>query len=333
METNGFKTKNLWKALGVFLLLEITGALGFVKFAGLTLGNASYESFLIIITHIDHYGFTDTRSRWLIIFLTISSLVLMALLIKWFADYIMGFNESVRHKRMKQKIAKMSGHYIVCGLGRVGSQVMRELKGEGVAYVGIDRDKAQVEAALKEGHPALQLDTTEDGTLEQLNIMNAEGLVACLATDSENLIVTLAARSLNPNLYIVARANRKDSETKLHQAGADRVAMPYQIGGYHMATMVLRPNVVDYLDVVNTSASTSDLQVEEMVVGGDSELAGHRLDQVLTPKLGATVIAINGADGASHVRPTGKETIYPGDRLIILGAKKDLTEASSLIRG
>ena len=154
-----------------------------------------------------------------------------------------------------------------------------------------------------------------------------------LSEDSLNLFVVLAARSLNPNLYIVARANRPENEIKLKHAGANRVAMPYQIGGYHMASMALRPNVVDYMDIMTGKNGLTELEVEEMMVGEGSRLAGRRLGSALAEdEVGATVIAINGADGTSRVRPTGKEIIYPGDRLIILGSKPDLTTASELIR-
>jgi voltage-gated potassium channel len=147
------------------------------------------------------------------------------------------------------------------------------------------------------------------------------------------LFVVLAARALNPNLYIVARANRPENEAKLKHAGANRVAMPYQIGGYHMASMALRPNVVDYMDIMTGKNGHTELEVEEMVVGESSRLAGRRLGKALAEdEVGATVIAINGADGSSRVRPSGNEIIYAGDRLIILGSKPDLTSASELIR-
>ena len=109
--------------------------------------------------------------------------------------------------------------------------------------------------------------------------------------------------------------------------------MPFQIGGYHMASMALRPSVVDYMDIVSQSGAATDLQVEEMVVGESSHLAGHRLGKALADgSIGATVIAINGSDGTSRVRPSGNEVVYPGDRLIVLGAKADLTKASALVR-
>ena len=234
---------------------------------------------------------------------------------------------------MKAKVDKLKNHYIVCGLGRVGSQVAREMYSEGVAFVALDSDPVKVEEGIAQGYLALTLNSTDEEALKIAGIERAAGLVAGLGEDSLNLFITLAARSLNPDLLIVARANRSANEVKLRRAGANRVAMPYQIGGYHMASMALRPNVVDYMDIVSTKAGTADLQVEEMLVSETSPMVGKRLGHTLAESsIGATVIAINGADGTSRVRPSGHETIYAGDRLIILGAKHDLTDASALIR-
>jgi voltage-gated potassium channel len=302
-------------------------------FAQLSVADGLYETLTILLTHFDHYGFRDSASRLLVLFLILSSYALIAYLLKLFAESIMGLSGNVRRLRVKAHVDKLKDHYIVCGLGRVGSQVAGEMFREGVAFVALDRDQAKVDEALALGYLALCLDSSQEEALQAAGIERASGLVACLSEDSLNLFVTLAARSLNPALYIVARANQPANEVKLRRAGADRVAMPYRIGGYHMASMALRPNVVDYMDIVSGKNGTADLEVEEMVVGEHSQLAGHRLGKSLAEgEIGATVIAINGADGTSRVRPTGKEMIYPGDRLIILGAKRDLTNASALIR-
>jgi voltage-gated potassium channel len=164
-------------------------------------------------------------------------------------------------------------------------------------------------------------------------LQKAAGLLACLGEDADNLFITLSAKSINPRIFVVARVNRHQNEGKLKQAGADRVAQPYQIGGYHMANMALRPNVVDYIDVVASGVNSGELEVEEMVVANHSKLAGHHLGRALADSSisGATVIAIIGVDGIKKVRPSGNETIYPGDKLIILGSRHDLTTASSLI--
>ncbi len=314
-------------------ILMLIGTLGFAVFSNISIGEAFYETIIILLTHYDHYGFTDPASRVLVIVLLLASLGFIAYLLKWLAEYMMGLSDNVRRLRVKSRVEKLKDHYIVCGLGRVGSQVAGEMHHEGVEFIALDKDKVKVDESLAKGYMALPLDSTVEESLTSVGIERAAGLVACLGEDSLNLFVVLAARSLNPDLYIVARANRPENELKLKRAGANRVAMPYQIGGYHMASMALRPNVVDYMDIMSGKNGLTELEVEEMVVGEESRLAGRRLGKALAEgEIGATVIAINGADGTSRVRPTGKEVIYPGDRLIILGAKRDLTSASELIR-
>jgi voltage-gated potassium channel len=313
----------------------MAGTWGFMVFEHIKFAEAFYTTLLILLTHFPHVDAKTWQGRLLIIFLVISSLIIIAYLLKWFAEYMIGIGSNVYKRRMKAKIDKLKDHYIVCGLGRVGSQVARELANEGVSFVGIDRDQEKVDEATAHGYLAVCADSTVEEALQNVGIDRAKGLVASLGEDSLNLFVTLAAKSLNEHIFVVARANRHENEVKLKRAGADRVAMPYQIGGYHMATMVLRPNVVDYLDVTAPAPSEHDLQVEEMVVSEKSPLAGKRLGEhksLIEGSKGATVVAINGSDGSSIIKPSGSEVIYPGDRLILLGAKQDLTAASSLVR-
>lgn len=322
-----------WRIFAAAISMLVVGAIGFAAFQHVGLGFALYQSLLTLLTHYDHVDSHDTGSRVLTIVLILGSYALIGYLLKWFAEYMIGVGDNVRKRRLHAKVKKLKNHYIVCGLGRVGSQVAREMNLEGVPFVGMDRDQVKVGEAVGSGYIAFQDDSVSEDALQMAGIDHAAGLVAGLGDDSANLLVTLTARALNPNLYIVARANRAENEVKLKRAGADRVALPYQIGGYHMASMALRPSVVDYMDVVSSSGATTDLQVEEMVVGESSRLAGHHLGKALAEgEIGATVIAINGSDGSSRVRPSGHEVIYPGDRLIILGAKPDLTKASDLIR-
>jgi voltage-gated potassium channel len=312
----------------------LLGTMGFQYFADIPAKEAFYSALVILLTHYDHQHYSDTASRTIVVLLDIGSFVAIAYLLKWFAEYIIGIGDNVKKLRMKAKVDKLKNHYIVCGLGRVGSQVARELHNEGVPFVGLDKDPDKVEEALKNGYLAIVADSTLEQSLYDVGIKQAVGLISSLGDDSFNLFVVLAARDINPGLYIVARSNRSDNQVKLKRAGADRVAMPYQIGGYHMANMALRPNVVDYIDILSNNNSKGDLAVEEMLVGENSRLAGHRLGRTLADAevKGATVIAINGVDGTSRVQPSGQEMIYAGDRLILLGAKKDLTEASALIR-
>ncbi len=309
------------------------GTVGFVRFEHLSVTEALYQTLLLTLSHFDHVQAKTRAGKLLTIGLIVTSLALIGYLLKWFAEYMIGVGDNVRKRRLQSKLKKLNNHHILCGLGRVGSQIAREMLIEEVSFVALDRDPVKVEEAIAMGCIAFVADSTSEEELIRAGITKATGLVASLSDDSANLFVTLAARSLNPELHIVARANRQENELKLRRAGADRVALPYQIGGYHMASMALRPNVVDYMDIIGNAGAATDLQVEEMVVSENSHLAGHRLGKSLAEgSIGATVIAINGSDGTSRVRPTGHEVIYPGDRLIILGAKQDLTKASELIR-
>jgi voltage-gated potassium channel len=323
----------VWKLSLLALALLAVGTIGLHETSHMSYEEALYSAIIILLTHYDHHNLADSSSRSIVLLLILASLGFVAYLLTWFAEYMMGLTTNVRKQRVKAKTDRLKNHYIVCGLGRVGSQVAKEMHNEGVDFVALDKDQVKVDEALAAGYLAMCLDSTDESSLYAAGIERASGLVASLSEDSLNLFVTLAARSIHPDIYIVARANRLENEVKLKRAGANRVALPYQIGGYHMASMALRPNVVDYIDVVSTKTGSVDLEVEEMVVGEDSKLAGRRLGKTLAEgEIGATVIAIKGIDGSNKVRPSGQEIIYPGDRLIILGAKRDLTNASALIR-
>lgn len=323
----------LWRILAFAIFLLLVGTIGFVQAAHISFGDAFFQTLVILLGHYDPYVSQDPGSRVLVVILIISSLAVVAYLLKWFAEYMINFGNTVGKKRLKMRIDHLNNHYIICGLGRVGSQVASELTHEAVPFVALDRDQAKVDEATKAGYLAICLDSTVEGTLQTVGIERAKGLIAALGEDSLNLFITLAARSLKDDLMIVARANKQENEIKLKRAGADRVALPYQIGGYHMANMALRPSVVDYMDIVTNGADEGDLVVEEMVVGDHSKLAGHRLGNELADGRGrVTVIAINGIDGTSTMRPSGREMVYPGDRLLLVGARNDLNLASSSIR-
>jgi len=177
----------------------------------------------------------------------------------------------------------------------------------------------------------LAKDPTVEDNLKEIGIDKAKCLIASCGEDNDNLLLTLTARSLNPNLYIVTRCSAPENSSKMIKAGADRVAMPYQIGGYHMATMALRPAVVDFLDVIIDSRH-DELQVEELVVDEDSSLIGKKLRECLArDKIGTTVLAINRFDGTSVINPSGDQIIYSKDNLIIMGTKQQLEKLTETI--
>jgi voltage-gated potassium channel len=251
--------------------LVAVGTATFMSTAGLSFSESLYETVLILLSHFDHYGFRDSQSRWMVIFLVISSFVLVAYLLKVLADYIVSLGDGLRRKHMKRVTQKLHNHYIICGLGRVGAQVADELADEGVDFVCVDRDEIQVKAMIAKGYTAVVGDTTKEEVLKSCGVERAKGIVASLGSDSANLFIVLASRQLNPQVFIVARVNRDENRERMLRAGADRTTMPYQIGAYHMATTLTRPNVVDFLEILATN-NNSELAVREIKVGEKSDL-------------------------------------------------------------
>lgn len=230
-----------------------------------------------------------------------------------------------------KNISKMKEHYIVCGYGRVGTQVAEELFHDGAEFVIIDRDPREVKNASAKGYNAVCADPTMEESLVRANIGQAKALITCLGEDTDNLFVTLTARSLNSELYIVARANYDENIPKFEKSGANRVATPYQIGGYHMATMALRPGVLDFLDVIVDSRH-DELEVEEIEVPRESFLVGKTIAGAISrDKTGVTILAINHKDGSSKVNPLGTEVIHQGDKLIVMGNREQLTAVADLV--
>lgn len=305
----------------VILLLILAGGMAYFEHIGYL--EALYRAIYISITHHDGFRTQSWPARHLILVIILASLILVAYLLKLFGEYIIGLGDGLKRSKVKTKLLNMKNHYIVCGLGRVGSQVARELAAEGQSFVAIDRDEERVKEAVAKGYTAFVGDSTKDAELYKAKIEKAKGLVASLGDDSSNLFVTLTARQINPDLFIVARANREENVTRIIRAGADKVSLPNQIGGFHMATMLMRPHVVDVLDVLSTNKST-ELQVQEISIPKGSSASGHRLESLLKHADGISVLALNATNGSSQVHPTGKEVLYPGDRLVVMGSSNQI---------
>lgn len=316
-------------SLLVFVFILII-AFGIMQSEHVGYAEALYRTVYISLTHHDNFHMDSWISRFLVVSMVLASLILLAYLLKLFGEYIIGLGDGLKRRKVKAKLINMKDHYIVCGLGRVGSQVARELASEGQHFVAIDKDPEKVKDAVAQGYTAFVGDSSKEADLHKAKIEKAKGIVAALGDDSSNLFVTLTARQINPDLYIVARANREENITRIIRAGADKVGMPNQIGGFHMATMLMRPHVIDLLDTLSTNKS-SDLQVIEVPIPKNSGASGHRLENVLKHAEGVSVLALNSANGVSQVHPTGREVIYPGDSLIVLGTRNQLHSLQKIV--
>jgi len=234
-------------------------------------------------------------------------------------------------KRLEKKLKELKDHYIICGHGRMGKIIARELKHENLNFVVIEKNPD----ILRETEDVLILegDAAKDETLKKVGIEKAKCLISVLPTDAENLFVVLSARGLNPNLLIVARAGEEGSEKKLLRAGADRVVSPYHIGGLRMAHSVLKPAVVDFIEFA-TKSGNIDLQLEEITIQEGSKLAGFTLDECgIGRDLGVIIVAIKQLNGEMKFNPTFRSAITAGDTLIAVGETSKLKILEDMAAG
>ena len=238
--------------------------------------------------------------------------------------------ELLGRRRMERNLAEMKNHLIICGYGRMGRHVCGQFSRRGMPFVIIDR-RAEVLHNFDLAHGiALEGDATSDAMLRHAGVERARALVTVAASDADNLFITLSARLLNDKLFIVARAEGELAEEKLLRAGASRVVTPYAIGGAKVAMAVLRPAVVDFIELA-TGAEHLDLQIEETLIQAGSKLAGVTLHASgLRQDLGVIVVAIKKENGHLVSNPPGDALMTPGDTLIALGARQSLNRVEIL---
>jgi voltage-gated potassium channel len=230
---------------------------------------------------------------------------------------------------MQKMINKLKDHYIICGYGRIGRVVAQEILGEGLPVVVVESDPGLIAQLEREGVPCILGDATEDQVLCNAGLIRAKALIACLNQVAENVYITLTARQMNPEILIVARADREDSIQKLTRAGASRAITPHMIGGRRMAQIILRPTVTDFLELAIEGRT---LQMEEIRVSPGSELAGKNLvDSEIRARFNVIVIAIEKHSGQTIFNPSAKEVIHAGDNLVMVGMKENFSKLQKIM--
>ena len=227
-------------------------------------------------------------------------------------------------RKMEKTISRLKQHFIICGYGRIGTSICRIFKERKYPFVVIENDPAAIQEIEKNDFLYVAGNATHDEILIQSGIERAKGIVCVLSTDAYNVYITLAARSLNPGLLILARADDADAEKMMIQAGADRVISPYEIGARRMALAVLQPTVTEFLDLA-VHSSTLDLAIEQVEIVFKSSLDGvSLLDAALRQKLGVTVLAVQQSGGEMILSLDPGYVIKSGDILVALGNRKGL---------
>ena len=312
--------KRLIFALIFITCVVIAGSAGYMLIEGWSCLDSLYMT-IITIASVGYKEIHDLspNGRIFTIILIISGVGSVTYALTTIAKIVVEgeIQEIFGRKRLEKKIKELKNHYIVCGYGRMGRIICRELKEKDIKFVIIEKEPDTFESG--EETLVLKGDATKDENLKEAGIEKAKGLISVLPTDAENLFVVLSARELNPKLFIVARAGEEGSEQKLLRAGADRVVSPYHIGGLRIAHTVLKPAVVDFIEFA-TKSGNIDLQMEEITVQNNSKLAGLTLDECgIGRDLGIIVVAIKKVSGDMKFNPTFRTAIKAGDTLIALG--------------
>ncbi|WP_044747300.1 potassium channel family protein [Bacillus alveayuensis] len=329
---NGFR--HLRFGLGLMIILAVFGTIGFMIFESMTFFDAFWLTIITVLT----VGYGDT------IPVTFAGKVFALLIIPisiGIVTYVIGsitaliiegeLSLAVRRRKMEKEIEKLSGHIIVCGLGRVGEQVMQYLQDKQIPAVFIDQNEEIItQLTFKKGNYVIG-DATNDEILIKAGIKRASGLITTLPRDAENVFITLSAKELNPSLTIVTRAEKNESKDKLIKAGADKVITPHSISGKQMVLSILKPKSVDYVDMM-LQVGKQEYGFEEIYLGSLSPIISKKIKEAdIRKKYGITVIAVIKGDQFIS-NPSADVELETNDRLIVFGSSEQLQSFEQAVK-
>jgi len=322
--------RRIGQALLLLLTVVAVGTIGYLAL-GFSALNALYQT----VTTVATVGFREVEplstsgkffTMALILFGVSATLYAFGVLIETLIEGRL--LDLLGRRKMERTIGGMANQVVICGWGRVGRSIATEMASAGRAIVVIDHDESRL---VDCDHPTILGDATEDAVLTAAGIDRASALVAAVDADASNSFITLSARAMRPDLFIVARARSLDSEKKLQRAGADRVVNPQSIGGARMAAFVLRPHVAEFVDVVMHEHNL-EFHLEEFAVPPNSPIAGVTLSGArVQDRTGALVLALRDPSGAFHTNPPPDTPIESGHVLIAIGTDAEHKELRALV--
>lgn len=327
--------RKVWAAMLCLILVQAIGTAGYMILEGWDFTDASFMT-VITVASVG-YGEThplDVPGRWFTIFLILGGIGTLLYGVTNLTAFVVEgeFQALLRRSRMDTNIEKLSGHFVVCGAGRVGRNIAEELSVLGYPVVVVDRNPDHL--TRLEDLPRTPLfisgDATDDEVLGRAGVERAAGFVAALATDADNLFVVLSVRQLNPSVRIIARVNDPEVTAKMTRAGADKVVCPSYIGGLRMASELVRPNVVDFLDKM-LREKDGRLRVEEARVCAGGSATGKTLSEAQIPKhTGCVIVARRHPGGEFEFNPSADTRLDEGDVIVAMGEVSQVRKLKEL---
>jgi len=311
-------------AVLAFLLIFIGGVMGFKAFYDYSWVDALYMTVITITT----VGFGEVHpmsasEKIYTSVLIISSIFVVGYAIKVVSEYLLSQTNigNLRPKKVQEKIDQLSGHVIVCGYGRNGMQAVQKLEAYNKSYVVVEQNEEIVERLHEQNRLAVSGNANDDEALIKAGVERAASLISALPSDADNLFVVLSSRQINKALKIISRATEETSYKKLKLAGADNVILPDKIGGDHMASLVVVPDLVEFLDNLTVSGDQESFYVEQ--VPFDKVCPDGRAQQIreldLRKKTGCSIIGYKSPSGDYIVNPEADMVLEPGSKLILIG--------------
>ena len=296
-----------------------------------------FDAFYMTLTTVTTVGYGEIRGlthtgRIFNSFVIGFGVIIMLLAIGAMTQIVLELelNQFFGRRRIKSMIEKLSGHVILCGLGRVGQGAADELRQAGASFVIVDKDEDRVEAAIKDGMLAVYADASRDDVLREVGIERAKGLIATLSSDADNLFVILTARTLNPKVELAARIMDSTSEQKLRRAGANFVFAPYDSTGHRMAQALLRPHVHQFMDFTMQGLNVG---IEQVRVGQRGDMVDQSLADMVRRDTGVIVLAIRRSSGEMVFNPPPEARVQSGDHLIAMGETDGLRKLEQMLTG
>lgn len=318
------------------IFLVSFGTIGYMVIGHFTLLDAIYMTVITVTT----VGFQevhplDAAGRVFTIFFIIASVGFVAYNVAYFAQLLVDANwyTLYRRRRVRKMLKQIENHYIICGYGQMGKVIVDELVRHGLPVVVVEQDETLCIRLHERNIPHLRGDATAEETLLEAGIDQAQGLVASVMRDTDNVFIVLTARDLNRNLYISARANTIGTDKRLKKAGADRVVSPFVTGAQRIAQNILRPNVTDFFDLA-LSGSGMELSMEELMVPAQAKIANSDLmHSGIRNDFDLIIVAIKRSDGAMIYNPSPREILVAGDILLALGPRSNLDRFAQSMYG